>query len=184
MYQNWMFFRVTLDMLEMVFAKVGVLRCAVRAVLCALRWAQLHSAVGVAGDLRAGSGATANSSWRGDDVFGQPSSHTLPYRTPRVKPNRCCCSRAPPTPTPTPAPPQADPRVVKMYARHLVAPELHGLGEDLLARFAETEALLLQVRAGRQAGGRAAAVGGPSAATMTPPPPLLLPCKHCFVRVL
>ena len=71
-----------------------------------------------------------------------------------------------------------------MYARHLVAPELHGLGEDLLARFAETEALLLQVRAGRQAGGRAAAVGGPSAATMTPPPPLLLPCKHCFVRVL
>ncbi|GAB4814757.1 hypothetical protein N2152v2_001803 [Parachlorella kessleri] len=60
MYQNWMFFRVLIDMLEMIFAK-------------------------------------------------------------------------------------ADPRVVKLYERHLVAPELQGLSDDLLTRFQESEALLLKV---------------------------------------
>ena len=60
MYQNWMFFRVTLDMLEMVFAK-------------------------------------------------------------------------------------ADPRIVKVYERHLVPPELHTLADNLLERFHHTENALLQV---------------------------------------
>lgn len=60
MYQNWMFFRVTLDMLEMVFAK-------------------------------------------------------------------------------------ADPRIVKVYERHLVPSELHNLADDLLERFHQTEGALLQV---------------------------------------
>ncbi|KAL4423808.1 hypothetical protein ABPG75_001109 [Micractinium tetrahymenae] len=60
MYTNWMFFRVTLDMLEMVFAK-------------------------------------------------------------------------------------ADPRVVKMYERALVDAELHGLGDQLLKKFDETERALLTV---------------------------------------
>jgi phosphoenolpyruvate carboxylase len=60
MYQNWMFFRVMLDMLEMVFAK-------------------------------------------------------------------------------------ADPRIVKVYERHLVDPALHPLGEDLLRRCHEAEECLLQV---------------------------------------
>ena len=48
------------------------------------------------------------------------------------------------TPTPFPLCAQADPRVVKLYERHLVASELHGLGDNLLERFQETEALLLQ----------------------------------------
>ena len=60
MYQNWMFFRVLLDMLEMVFAK-------------------------------------------------------------------------------------ADHRVVKVYERHLVSPELHPFCDDLLVRFHETESALLKV---------------------------------------
>lgn len=60
MYQNWMFFRVMLDMLEMVFAK-------------------------------------------------------------------------------------ADPRIVKVYERHLVKPELTSLGDDLLERCHEAESLLLKV---------------------------------------
>jgi phosphoenolpyruvate carboxylase len=60
MYQNWMFFRVLLDMLEMVFAK-------------------------------------------------------------------------------------ADHRIVAVYERHLVAPELMPLGEDLLKKFHEAESLLLKV---------------------------------------
>lgn len=60
MYQNWMFFRVLLDMLEMVFAK-------------------------------------------------------------------------------------ADHRIVSVYERHLLAPELMPLGEDLLKRFHEAESLLLKV---------------------------------------
>lgn len=60
MYQNWMFFRVFLDMLEMVFAK-------------------------------------------------------------------------------------ADPRVVRVYERHLVAPELHPMCDDLLRQFHDTEASMLRV---------------------------------------
>jgi hypothetical protein len=60
MYQNWMFFRVMLDMLEMVFAK-------------------------------------------------------------------------------------ADPRVVKLYQKHLVDAGLHGMGDELLVEFTETETLLLKV---------------------------------------
>lgn len=60
MYQNWMFFRVFMDMLEMVFAK-------------------------------------------------------------------------------------ADPRIVKVYERHLVAPELQAMADNLLERFHETEGLLLEV---------------------------------------
>jgi len=60
MYQNWMFFRVTLDMLEMVFAK-------------------------------------------------------------------------------------ADPRIVKVYERHLVPQSLHNMADDLLERFYQTESALLDV---------------------------------------
>ncbi len=42
---------------------------------------------------------------------------------------------------------------MKMYERHLVAPELQGLGDDLLTRFQETESLLLRwVGRGRGAG--------------------------------
>jgi len=40
---------------------------------------------------------------------------------------------------------KADPRVVKLYERHLVSPELQPLGEDLLRRFHESEALMLRV---------------------------------------
>ena len=40
---------------------------------------------------------------------------------------------------------KADPRVVKVYERHLVRPELHPLCDDLLVRFHETEASMLRV---------------------------------------
>jgi phosphoenolpyruvate carboxylase len=40
---------------------------------------------------------------------------------------------------------KADPRVVKLYERHLVAPDMHGLGDDLLKRLHDTEELMLKV---------------------------------------
>jgi phosphoenolpyruvate carboxylase len=40
---------------------------------------------------------------------------------------------------------KADPRVVKVYERHLVAPELQPLGDDLLRRYDDAQGLLLRV---------------------------------------